>query len=124
MDDYIVFIQEHEENNSMMEAGPINFCQAMQDSNTEKWIEVMKEEYKFMQDNKIWELVPLLEGVKLIDCKWIFKAKRNFNGNVEMYKAYLMAKAYTQKEVLYFKDAFSPVSSKDSFRIIMTLVAH
>lgn len=56
LDDYIVFLQEHDENNGMMEDYPINFRQAMQDSNSEKWIEAMKEEYKSMQDNKAWNL--------------------------------------------------------------------
>ena len=51
-DDYVVFLQEHEENNGMMEDDPINIHQAMQDSNSEKWIEAMNEEYKSMQDNK------------------------------------------------------------------------
>ncbi|CAJ2635046.1 unnamed protein product [Trifolium pratense] len=107
-----------------MEDDPINFRQAMQDSNSEKWIEAMKEEYKSMQDNKVWELVPLPEGVKPIGCKWIFKTKRDSNGNVERYKARLVAKGYTQKEGIDFKETFSPVSSKDSFRTIMALVAH
>ena len=42
-----------------MEDDPINFHQAMQSSNSEKWIESMNEEYKSMQDNKVWELVSL-----------------------------------------------------------------
>jgi len=84
----------------------------------------MNEEYKSMQDNKVWELVPLPEGKKPIGCKWIFKTKRDSNGNVERYKARLVAKGYTQKEGIDYKETFSPVSSKDSFRIIMALVAH
>ena len=56
-DDYIVLLQEHEENDGMAEDDPINFRQAMQDSNSQKWIEAMNEEYKSMQDNNIWELV-------------------------------------------------------------------
>ena len=48
---------------------PVNFHQAMQDSNSKKWIETMNEEYKSMQNNKVWELVPLPEDVKPIGCK-------------------------------------------------------
>ena len=59
----------------MMEDDLVNFHQAMQDSNPEKWIEAMNKEYNFMQDNKVWELVPLPEGVKPIGYKWIFKTK-------------------------------------------------
>ncbi|RVW76784.1 Retrovirus-related Pol polyprotein from transposon TNT 1-94 [Vitis vinifera] len=93
-------------------------------SNSQKWIEAMNEEYKSMQDNKVWELVPLPIGTKPIGCKWIFKTKRDSNGNVERYKARLVAKGFTQKEGIDFKETFSLVSMKDSFRIIMALVAH
>ena len=106
----------------MMEDDPINFHQAMQSSNSQKWIEAMNEEYKSMQDNKVWELIPLPEGVKPIGCKWIFKTKRDANGNVERYKARLVAKGYTQKEGIDFKETFSLGSTKDSFRTTMTLV--
>ena len=45
-------------------------------------------------------------------------------GNVERYKARLVAKGFTQKKGFDFTETFSPVSSKDSFRTIMALVAH
>ncbi|RVW73385.1 Retrovirus-related Pol polyprotein from transposon TNT 1-94 [Vitis vinifera] len=123
-DDYIVYLQEREVESGMMEDDPINFQQAVKSSNSHKWIEAMNEEYKSMQDNKVWELVPLPVGTKPIGCKWIFKTKRDSNGNVERYKARLVAKGFTQKEGIDFKETFSPVSTKDSFRIIMALVAH
>ncbi|KAK9232677.1 hypothetical protein WN943_022925 [Citrus x changshan-huyou] len=77
-----------------------------------------------MQDNNVWELVSLLSGAKHIGCKWIFKSKRDSNGNVERDKARLVAKGFTQKEGTGYKETFSLVSTKDSFRTIMALVAH
>ena len=68
--------------------------------------------------------MPLLEGAKPIGCKWIFKTKKDSKGNVERYKTRLVAKGFTHKEGIDYKETFSPVSSKDSFRIIMALVAH
>lgn len=35
-----------------------------------------------------------------------------------------MAKGFTQNEGIDFNETFSPVSTKDSFRIVMVLVAH
>ena len=62
--------------------------------------------------------------MKHIGCKWIFKTKRDSKGNVERYKARLVAKGYTQKEGFGYKETFSTISSKVSFRTIMALVAH
>ncbi|RDX96989.1 hypothetical protein CR513_20292, partial [Mucuna pruriens] len=51
--DYIVFLQEHEDNISLTKDDSINFCQDMQSSNSQKWIDVMKDEMKFgMKDSK------------------------------------------------------------------------
>jgi hypothetical protein len=35
-----------------------------------------------------------------------------------------VAKVFTQREGIDYNETFSPVSSKDSFKIIMALVAH
>ena len=43
---------------------------------------------------------------------------------MEKFKARLVAKGFTQIEGIDFNDTFSPVSSKDSLRIVMALVVH
>jgi len=44
--------------------------------------------------------------------------------NIERYNFSLVTKGFTQKKDINYKEKFSPVSSKDSFRTIMTLVVY
>ena len=65
-DDYIIFHQEHEDDNGLIEDDLINFCQAMRSSNSQNWINAMKDEMKSMLDNDVWNLVEFPKGVKPI----------------------------------------------------------
>ena len=115
LDDYIVFLQEHQVDNGIMEDDPINFHQAMESSNSQKWIDAMNEEMKSMKDNDVWDLISLSEDGKLIGCKWIFKTKRDSKGNMERYKD--CKRDLRQKECINYKESFSTVSLKDSVRL-------
>ena len=53
-----------------------------------------------------------------------FQDKEGSLGNIERYKAQLVAKIFTQNEGIDYNETFSPISKKDSLCIIMTLVAH
>jgi len=119
-----MFLQKHEDDIGLTKDDTINFCQAMRSFNSQNWIDAMKDEMKSMQDNDVWNLVELPKGLIPFSCKWIFKSKRDSKGNVKRYKAHLVTKGFTQKKGIDYKETFSLVSSKDSFRTIMTLVAH
>ena len=71
---------------------------------------------KSMASNGVWDLVELPYGNKPIRCKWVFKTKRDSNDQSERYKARLITKGFSQKERIGY--------TKDSFRIIMEIVAH
>ncbi|RVW74359.1 Retrovirus-related Pol polyprotein from transposon TNT 1-94 [Vitis vinifera] len=71
-----------------------------------------------------YDLVELPNGVKAIGCKWVFKTKKDSLGNIERYKAKLVAKGFTKKEGINYTETFSLVSKKDSLCIILSLVAH
>nr|KYP66638.1 Retrovirus-related Pol polyprotein from transposon TNT 1-94 [Cajanus cajan] len=121
--DYVIYLQESE-NDLGIENDLVTFSQAMNGDNAEKWLDAMKAELKSMEHNRVWDRVELPEGCKRVGCKWVFKTKCDSHGNLECYKAKLVAKGFTQKDGIDYKETFSPVSKKDSLRIIMALVAH
>ena len=51
-DDYVVYLQEHEFDMGL-EDDPISVSQVKQSSDSEKWIEAMKDEMKSMKDNGV-----------------------------------------------------------------------
>ena len=84
----------------------------------------MKDEMDSMGSNQVWDIVEFPNSVKAIGCRWVFKTKKDSQGNIERHKARLVAKVFTQREGIDYIETFSPISKKDSFQVIMTLVAH
>ena len=123
LDDYVVYSGEVDYDIGEV-TDPVTFLDVIHNPQYDKWNISMKEEMLSMANNGVWDLVELPENFKPIGCKWVFKTKKDAKGKIERFKARLVAKGYTQKEGVDYTETFSPVSSKDSFRIIMALTAH
>ena len=54
----------------------------------------------------------------------LYKIKRDSSGNIKRYKTKFVAKSFTEKEGIDDQETISPISKKDSFKIVMVLVAH
>jgi hypothetical protein len=103
---------------------PTSFEEAMRSAYSSKWLEAMKDEMRSMSVNKVWDLERIPNGAKTVGYKCVYKMKCDSKGNVERFKARLVSKGFTQREEIDYNETFLPVSCKDSFRIIMALVAH
>ena len=119
--DFVVYLQESDIG---VENDPESFSQAMNSKESELWYNVMKEKMNSMKSNDVWDLVDLPSDVITIGCKWVFKTKKDSSGNIERYKAMLVAKGFTQKEGIDYTKTSSPMSKNDSFHIKLALVAH
>jgi hypothetical protein len=122
-DDYITYMSEDVDDIGKVE-DPTSYKEAIKSLNSSKWQIAMEDELKSMSSNDVWDLVEVPNDAKRVGSKWIYKTKYDPKGNIERFKARLVAKGFTQREGIDYKETFSPVSSKDSFRIVMALVAH
>ncbi|KAG8472363.1 hypothetical protein CXB51_034244 [Gossypium anomalum] len=77
-----------------------------------------------LHKNRIWDLVKLPKGKKVVRCKWVFKKKEGTSGVKEpRYKARLFGKGYSQIPGVDFTDVFSPVVKHSSIRALLGIVA-
>ena len=59
-----------------------------------------------MYSNQVWDIAKAPNGIKLVGCKWVCKRKSGIDGKVETFKAWLVAKGYTQKEGIGYEETF------------------
>ncbi len=71
--------------------------------------------------NNTWTLVPLPMGRKPISFKWVFKIKQGANGELERYKARLVARGFTQTYGVDYNETFALVAKFTSIRCIFAL---
>jgi hypothetical protein len=103
---------------------PASYKEVVMSENLKKWLETMEDELSSMSSNGVWDLVEISDGAKKVGCKWVYKTKYDSKGKIKRVKARLVAKGFTQREGIDYTETFSPVSNKDSFQIVMALVAH
>ncbi|GKC42290.1 ribonuclease H-like domain-containing protein [Tanacetum coccineum] len=72
--------------------------------------------------NGTWEIVELLEGRKAIESKWIYKIKFKSSGEIDRYKARLVAQGFGQKEGIDYEETFSLVVKMVTVRCLLNIV--
>ena len=93
---------------------PTTFEPAMESSDASKWREACESECRSPKKNDTWDVVPLPAGRKAIGCKWVFKVKENQDGEIDRYKARLVAKD--------FRRSTAPTTKKRSHRFKFTSI--
>lgn len=97
---------------------PSTFAQAVVE---EKWRKAMEIEMQAIKKNKTWELTELPQNAKMIGLKCVFKTKLNEHGEVDKYKACLVAKGYAQRQGIDYNEVFAPVARWDTIRMILSI---
>lgn len=73
--------------------------------------------------SQTWELVTPLANCKPIGLKWIFKVKKNLQGEIIKHKVWLIVKRYSQRQGIDYEEIFAPVAWFDSIRALIALIA-
>ncbi|GJY06815.1 ribonuclease H-like domain-containing protein [Tanacetum coccineum] len=86
------------------------------------WTDAMNQEMDALLRNGTWEMVHLPEGRKAIGSKWIDKIKFRSSGEIDRYKARLVAQGFRQKEGIDYEETFSSVVKMVTVRCLLNIV--
>lgn len=100
---------------------PNNYLEAAENP---EWEEAMDKEIQSIEKNGTWNLSKLPAGHKAIGLKWVFKLKKNADGEIVKHKVRLVAKGYVQKHGVDYEEVFAPVAGLDTVKFILALAAN
>lgn len=102
---------------------PSSYLEALQDDDWDLWKGGMDDEMDSLIKNHTWTVVKRPKGQRLIGCKWIYKRKPGIPGVEDpRHKSRLVAKGYSQREGVDYKEIFAPVVKHVSIRILLAIV--
>ena len=58
---------------------------------------------------------------RCIGSKWVFKIKRYPDGNIQRYKARVVARGFSQVEGVDYTQTFAPTARYDTIRVLLAL---
>ena len=95
---------------------PSSFEEAIRDEN---WVQAMDEEIEAIEKNDTWDLIDLPKEKNLIIVKWVYKTKLNEKGEIDRFKARIVAKGFSQQPGIDFGETFASVARLDNIRVVL-----
>jgi len=87
------------------------------------WQQAMDDEMAALRAAHAWELLDLPAGASITGGRLVFDHRRDANGVVTRYKARYVARGYTQRAGVDYKDVWAPCPARATVRAVMALVA-
>lgn len=98
----------------------LTYEEVLSSDERDEWSKAMNEELQSFYQNKAWELVEKPSDGKVVQCKWVYKKKLNSDNTVR-YRARLVAKGFTQREGIDYKETFSPVLKYSTLKLLFAI---
>jgi hypothetical protein len=97
--------------------------EARKRSDWPKWEDAIQKELESLKRAGTWELVKRPPDTNVVDSKWVLRIKKNSAGEIDKYKARLVARGFTQIYGIDYYETYAPVARLASFRILLALAA-
>ena len=89
-----------------VETEPYSFEEAVQQP---IWADSMVEEYDFIVQNNVWDVVQRPENKSFVISRWLYKVKQAADVSVDKNKARLVTRGFSQIDGIDYDETFAPV---------------
>ena len=79
------------------QADPQHYKEAMSTPARPKWEKAMSEEIETMRQRDVYDEMPMPPDTKVLGTHWVFKTKRDNDGNIKRYRARLVVQGNRQR---------------------------
>ena len=107
--------------NSVREADPKNYRQAIKSEQMGKRPIAMSEELQALEDNGVWLVVVPPNNSHVLHTKWVYKTKTDADGAIERFKARLVACGNEQVYGVDYGLMFAAVMELSTVKVILVL---
>ena len=93
---------------------------------SKQWKNAIQNKLQLLEARSTWRLLlttNLPAGHNVIGCRWVFKAKYSSNGQVDRYKARLVAQGFSQQYGVDYSETFAPTLRFNSLRLLQSNLA-
>lgn len=108
---------------SIIDDEPTNFKQILKRADSNKWLEAMNEELESLDKNQVWDLVDRPKGINIVTNRWVLRIKRKTTGEIDRYRARLVARGFTQVHGIDYNETFAPVVNVVTVRLLFAYAA-
>lgn len=102
---------------------PTSYASAMQRPDASRWKKAMEEELESFKKCEVWDIVDRPQNENVVTNRWVLRIKRKPNGEIERYRARLVARGFTQIKGIDYHETYSPVVNTTFIRILLALAA-
>lgn len=89
---------------------PQSYTEAMSLPEREVWKAAMLEELSAHDKAGTWSVEDVPSEANVVGCRWVFKIKRDAQGNPVRYKARLVAQGFSQVLGVDYADTYAPTA--------------
>ena len=95
--------------------------EALSGPNRTQWLTAAHAEVKSLRAKGVYRLVDRSSKMKVLSGKWVFKLKRDQDGNIIRFKARYIVKGYMQRLSVDYTNTYANVADINTIQLLLAI---